>query len=303
MDLKNELSLPAGFFDLEFEKAAAKRRLENNFADIFVNRGYREFSPSLIENYELSDFSLVPKNKIFKFIDKSGDILALRWDYTTSLARFLKMNMEKISFPLKVFYCGSVFRFFEGSMGRPREIIQFGAEIIGGDVDGEIELIKGIFEFLKGTGVKGFRISVSEAEYLKRLLSAKHLPAESLEKILHAIKCKDFIMLNELASALFPEQREDLFDALLSGKNSVDFGPEMENFLEKLKNSLFDIPVDFDPSLVLDFDYYNGPMIEIYDQNKTSIGKGGRYGFLSKMLGIDKNGFGIALNLNYILGL
>lgn len=303
MSLKDKLSLPAGFFDLEFEKASEKRKLENNFASIFVDRGYQEFSPSLIEHYELSDLSLVPKNKIFKFVDKTGDILALRWDYTTSLARFLKMNFENISFPLKVYYCGSVFRFFEGSMGRPREIIQFGAEVIGGDLDSEIELINGILEFLRETGIKGLRISVSEAEYLKRLPMVKNLPAERLDEVLDAIKRRDFISLKELTSTLSPRKQEDLFETLLSEKNSVYFGSEIAKFLEKLRIDLFDIPVDFDPFLVLDFDYYNGPIIEIYDQNKTSIGKGGRYGFLSKMLGIDKNGFGVALNLNYILGL
>lgn len=127
-------ALPAGVAALFFEAAAERRRLEGRLAAVLEAAGYGEVLLPILDYYEPYEplLGAAARGRLYRFVDRGGEVLALRADFTPMLARLLAPRLAHLPLPLRLFYRGDVVRQQEDrSGGRTRELYQLGAELLG----------------------------------------------------------------------------------------------------------------------------------------------------------------------------
>lgn len=126
-------ALPHGVSALLADSARRRRRLEALLAGRLEAAGFQEAVLPIVDYLEPYEPLLTPasRRELYQLIDRDGELLALRADFTPMLARLIAPRLESLELPLKVFYRGDVVRFQEERPGRLRELYQLGAELVG----------------------------------------------------------------------------------------------------------------------------------------------------------------------------
>src|SRR5205807_750651 len=102
--------------------------------------GLDEGSYTTIGGYLFGTLGRLPKvgggaadvaDRLIRFLDLDGKLLALRYDFTASVARLAATKLADWATPLRLSYAGKVFRQDPEREGRRREILQVGGELLG----------------------------------------------------------------------------------------------------------------------------------------------------------------------------
>ena len=153
----NYFRKPAGVKDFLPPQVRKKRKIERTINDIFNKWGYEEIIAPSFEYLETFITSSQPgfDEKVFKFFDRQGQVMALRPDITTSIARMVATHYSGHNMPLRFCYTANVFRFRELRKGRDQEFYQTGAELIGiQGIEADIEIILLVSQILEEIGIK-----------------------------------------------------------------------------------------------------------------------------------------------------
>src|SRR5258708_5187430 len=131
--MKVSTALPTGVAALLFESARARRRVEGRVAGVVGGQGYVEAILPILDYLEPYGALLTPasRGELYRFIDRDGEQLALRADFTPMLARLLAPRLHSLRLPLRLFYRGDVVRYEESRPGSRRELYQMGVELLG----------------------------------------------------------------------------------------------------------------------------------------------------------------------------
>lgn len=126
------------------EAAARRNRVERRFAGTIESRGYAEVMLPILDYVDaypdLAGFDNV--RRAYRFVDRDGELVTLRSDFTPMLARALAPTITGAELPLRVFYRGDVIRCDGSRLGANREMFQIGAEIIGdGSTGADVEIL------------------------------------------------------------------------------------------------------------------------------------------------------------------
>lgn len=114
-------------------RLAILRRLEA----IAVSYGYQRIDTPILEQASLFQRSLgehtdVVEKEMYRFEDKSGDTVAMRPEFTASIARaYLEHGMINRTQPVKLYTIGPLFRHDRPQAGRYRQFWQLDLEVIG----------------------------------------------------------------------------------------------------------------------------------------------------------------------------
>lgn len=166
-------ALPTGVAALLFESARLRREAEERLTARLREGGYSEVILPILDYLEPYESLLTPatRGELYRFIDRDGELLALRADFTPMLARLLAPRLESLDLPLRLFYRGDVIRYQEERAGRAREFYQLGAELLG--VPGEpaeLEILQLFLELAVDAGGGSLQIVLGFAGALDRLL-------------------------------------------------------------------------------------------------------------------------------------
>lgn len=320
MKQKNRLQLPQGMRDLLPEEAGAKRRLENLFIHQCSSWGYREVVTPVLEYYDNMLPAETPEDQFFKLIDRQGDILALRTDMTTPIARMVANRFSPDGCPLRFFYLANVFRYENTQMGRQREFYQAGGELIGeSGPAADAEIIALAIECLRKSRLKGFQMSISHIDFFRGIVDELDLAESDKEKIFSAVSRKDYVALEILLEhhPVHPKMKELILSlpsfrgdigmihkACKLIKNPVALAA-LENLGEiyrllKVYGADQDVFVDF--GMMRDFDYYSGMVFEGYSPGiGAPICGGGRYDDLLGQYGSPAPATGFAIGLERLM--
>src|SRR5580698_1703711 len=98
--------------------------------------GFDEWTTPIFEDTRvfartLGDTSDVVTKEMYTFLDRGGDSVTLRPEFTAGLCRALVSNGLTQSLPQKIFCAGPVFRYERPQKGRYRQFHQIDAELIG----------------------------------------------------------------------------------------------------------------------------------------------------------------------------
>ena len=250
------------------------------------------------------------EKQIYRF-EKGDSDLALRFDLTVPLAKYVALHYNELTFPFRRFQIGKVYRGERAQRGRFREFYQADIDVIGDgklSIMNEAEIPAVIYRTFTALGLKNFRIRVNNRKVLNGFFALLGLSEKSgdvmrtidkLDKIgpdkVRAILLDDFDVPGDRADELLAfiscpgstadklaflagyRGRNDVFDAGLSELATVveylgAFGVPAENF-------------EVDLTIARGLDYYTGTVYETVLTDHPEIGSvcsGGRYDNLAE---------------------
>ncbi|MBI1863824.1 histidine--tRNA ligase [Candidatus Woesebacteria bacterium] len=257
---------PKGFRDINPPIAKKRREIINKIADTLENLGFNPLETPTIEFSETLEGKYGDEEKlIYKFTDRGDRKLALRYDLTVPLARYVANNNPQ--FPFRRYQIGQVFRGENPQKGRFREFTQFDFDTVGVvDINEDAKIIAAAIKSIKELGFKNAKMAINDRENFKSL---KVEDIREIDKIYKIGKENTRKELLEFVEKSKPTNRlTQIFEILKS-----EYGLSYQDFF-------------FDPTLARGLDYYTSTILELKPDGKPeeqSIGGGGRY---DKLIGM-----------------
>jgi histidyl-tRNA synthetase len=169
----------SGLRDIPPSVMIPRERMLAAFRATFASFGYVPIETPHIERMEVltgkgagSDEVL---RQIFEVVNKGGEPgkLALRFDLTVPLARFVARHVNELGVPFKRYAIGSVFRGERPAKGRFREFVQCDFDTVGTEsAVADAETAQVIHNALSAAGVPAFTITLNNRKILDDLLSS-----------------------------------------------------------------------------------------------------------------------------------
>lgn len=303
---------PKGTKDFLPEEMIQREFVINTIKKIFETYGFDTIETPAFEDWKLLTKKCGEeiKEQIYKFKDKAGRLLGLRFDLTVPLARFIGNNPQ-IPKPFKRYAIAPVWRYEEIKAGRKRQFYQCDIDIVGvKEMEAEAECLACAVDCLKALGFKDFKIIINNRKILEGLLELTSIQKEKSLDVFRAIdKLKKFgenFVKKELKKLkIKDEQIKELFKlinlrgnvseilekakTILKGIKIAEEGiGEIKKIYELSKFYGFSDFLILDLSLARGLDYYTGPIFEIIAKTEKQVGSiagGGRYDNLIELLG------------------
>ena len=326
----------SGFMELLPQPQQQMERMMDILRRTYSLYGFTPLDTPVIEASEvlLAKGGGETEKQIYRFQKGDAD-LALRFDLTVPLAKYVALHYNDLSFPFRRYQIGKVYRGERAQRGRFREFYQADIDIIGDgklDITNEAEIPAIIYQTFTSLGLKRFQIRVNNRKILNGFYAMLGLTARSGD-IMRTVDKLDNIGAEKVRTLLTDEVgvsaesadeilkfiaitggNEQVLAALESyrGRNEVfDEGLDQLNTVVKYL-SAFGVPAEnfaVDLTIARGLDYYTGTVYETTLLDHPEIGSvcsGGRYDNLAEYY-TDKQlpGVGISIGLTrlfYVLG-
>ena len=318
----------SGFMELLPGKQAKMERMMEILRATYAQYGFAPLDTPIIEDAQilLAKGGGETEKQIYRFTKGDSD-LALRFDLTVPLAKYVALHYSELAFPFRRYQIGKVYRGERAQRGRFREFYQADIDIIGDgslSILNEAEIPAVIYKIFRGFGLNRFCIRVNNRKLLNGFYAMLGLEEKSgdimrtvdkLEKI-GAEKVRE-ILVDDLA--LTDEQAQDILRFMaITGSNA-----QVLSALERYKgrNETFDAGLSelyavtanlaafgvpeshfaVDLTIARGLDYYTGTVYETTLLDYPQIGSvcsGGRYDNLAEYYTEKKlPGVGISIGL------
>ena len=303
----------SGFMELLPQKQQQMERFFQVLRETYSLYGFTPLDTPVIESAEvlLAKGGGETEKQIYRF-EKGDSDLALRFDLTVPLAKYVALNYGQLTFPFRRFQIGKVYRGERAQRGRFREFYQADIDIIGDgqlDILNEAEIPAVIYRTFSTLGLKRFQIRVNNRKILNGFYAMLGL-SEKAGDIMRTVdkldkigpeKVKTLLLDEEIG--LTGEQADEILTFIaIRGTNA--------EILEKLaayqgRNELFDLGYEelkavvsclaafgvpeenfaVDLTIARGLDYYTGTVYETTMLDYPEIGSicsGGRYDNLAE---------------------
>jgi len=323
--VNNEMNIIRGFQDILPKEMEKRRVCEGQLIQIFQQWGYQEIETPTLEYYDILTKGLGPdlKRRMFKLLNADGEIIVLRPDMTTPIARVTatKLRSKKEHFH-KFYYINNVFRRANNNTEDQQEFHQAGIELLGvSNQLADAEVIAAGINALLNTGLRNFYIDIGSAKFFNSVMEQLPLTADCKKELRKTIMNKDFVLLEKLLFRYHlseHEQESILRLHHLRGDEDVIreaqkiFGEkneiakisllEISNVYKYLKICGLEKYALIDLGIIRNFDYYTGIVFEGYTGNLgSSICGGGRYDKLCQKFGKDIPSTGLAIDIEKLI--
>ena len=300
----------SGFMELQPADQMKMERMTDALRDVYSLYGFTPLDTPLIESAEvlLAKGGGETEKQVYRFTKGDSD-LALRFDLTVPLAKYVAAHYGELAFPFRRYQIGKVYRGERAQRGRFREFYQADIDVIGDgtlDIMNEAEIPAVIYRTFSALGLKKFKIRVNNRKILNGFYSMNGMS----EKV-------RLLLIDEVK--MLPSKAENVLDFMaITGSNA-----EVISALERYRglDSIFDQGLDelitvtaylkefgvpeenfaIDLTIARGLDYYTGTVYETELTDHPEIGSicsGGRYDNLAEYY-IDKKlpGVGISIGL------
>lgn len=307
---------PRGTRDILPEEAARWFQIESFFRALCARYGFGEIRTPLFEHTELFTRSVgeesdIVSKEMYTFQDRGERSLTLRPEGTAAVVRaYLEHGMVSGPQPVKLFYCGPMFRYDRPQAGRYRQFHQFGLETFGAaGPAADYEIVALTWEFISvSLGITAVDLELNSVgcpscrpAYRAALLAYMQPRRASFcpdcrrrftANPLRVLDCKD------------PGCREAAREApRIGGSLCPECGGHFAALQELLASS--GIPFQINPLLVRGLDYYTRTAFEVVSreaQTQGSLAGGGRYDNLVEQCGGSPTpGVGVALGVERLI--
>jgi ATP phosphoribosyltransferase regulatory subunit len=316
--MKAYTQIPAGTKILLGRAARRRRVLERVVCSVFEGWSYEEIVPPIFDYYDvfINGMGRGLEEQVYRFIDREGNILALRPEFTSLVAKTAVTRLASSSRPIRLYYSGEVLRFEKPKGGRQREFAQIGIENFGGGKQADIEILLIAIESMQRLGIKEFQINLGSVDFFGGIVDRIELPEEQISKLKSVLNFKDQPALETLLLSLpMNERRKNILRAIphLTGGREVlrearslirnPRSVEAVDHLEEI-HSIFD-KLGLARHLTIDlgelrgFDYYTGILFRAYiPQLGFEVASGGRYDGLAATFGEHLTAVGFSFSLD-----
>ncbi len=293
----------SGFMELLPPRQAQMRAVMKVLRETYALYGFTPIDTPIIEAAEvlLAKGGGETEKQIYRF-QKGDSDLALRFDLTVPLAKYVALNYGQLTFPFRRYQIGKVYRGERAQRGRFREFYQADIDVIGDgslDVANEAEMPAIICEVFRRLGIERFRIRMNNRKVLNGLFSYLGV-SESAAAVMTAIDKLDKIGPEKVCTILTDDigmstdMAKKLLDILSSGDPMATLGalagqdPSLDEGIAELKTVTgllpgLGVPDDkweIDLTIARGLDYYTGTVYETMLLDHPEVGSvcsGGRY--------------------------
>jgi len=290
-----------GMRDFLPEDAERMRYIEQVARDVACLYGYREVITPVVESYSLlaAKSGEEIRERIYAFKDLGGRRVALRPEFTASIARLVASKMMNVPKPLRLFCMGSLYRYDEPQYGRYREFWQANYELMGSDrPEADAEILTLSYDLMERLGLRNYHFKIGHVGILRGILSQEGVKEEDQNRIMQLIDKKlwdealtvaEGLKVSQECSAtlekLFETKGKDAPQILRKAKdmvqgygNAVASVENLQKILEltKVGGANFDMWVEM--GFARGLEYYTGMIFELYvPEMEIALGGGGRY--------------------------
>ena len=297
----------SGFMELLPAKQAQMEKMMSILRETYALYGFATLDTPVIEDAQilLAKGGGETEKQIYRFTKGDSD-LAMRFDLTVPLAKYVALHYNELAFPFRRCQIGKVYRGERAQRGRFREFYQADIDIIGDgklDILNEAEIPSIIYHIFNRFGLSRFQIRVNNRKILNGFYAMLNL-AEKSGDIMRTVDKLDKIGAEKVKGLLLTEcgVEESAADEILKfiaitgtnaevisalesyvGRNEVfDLGlGELKAVCENL--GAFGVPEEnfaVDLTIARGLDYYTGTVYETTLLDHPEIGSvcsGGRY--------------------------
>ncbi len=320
--MKNyKLHTSEGVKDYLGKELLVKEEIEKRIKDLFICHGYELVKTPTFEYIDVfSNGHVLQQPTLYSLINRQGEVLALRNDMTSSIARIVATHDANAIFPKKYCYIANTFRYPRAYQGKSHEFTQAGIEIIGVDnVKSDVECITLAFKSLKKIGLDKFTIHIGSTEFIEGLFNEFNLSNNQREILFSIIESKDFVSLkNKMVEYKIDNKYVDLVLMIMSNAGKLNFldsviarleGFDSIKYLERLSIVYHELmklglqnKVVFDFSVYSSAKYYTGLTFQVFAEGiGRAVVSGGRCDSLLSNFGASRPMIGFGLHVDSIL--
>ncbi len=296
-----------------------RREVERRVFSVFEGWSYTEVIPPMVDYFDVFARGMGSEleDKIYRFVDREGNILALRPEFTSLLAKMAATRLADDPKPLRLSYSGEVLRFEKPKGGQQREFAQIGVEHYGGSAFvADVEVLLVCMEALDRLGVSDFQINIGSVDFFGGIVDRIDMAEDGIAQLKKLLDLKDRGGLERMVAGLdFDERRKNILMSLphlTGGREVLEKARKMIRnerstlALEHLQNvySIFE-RLGLDSHLTVDlgeirgFEYYSGILFRAYVPDLGfEVASGGRYDGLLAEFGHDTPAVGFSFSLD-----
>ena len=297
----------SGFMELLPDKQVQMDKMRAVLAETYARYGFTPLDTPAIEAAEvlLAKGGGETEKQIYRFTKGDSD-LALRFDLTVPLAKYVAANYGQLTFPFRRYQIGKVWRGERAQRGRFREFYQADIDIIGDgalDILNEAEIPAIIYDTFTRLGLHRFRIRVNNRKVLNGFFAILGLSGQAGD-VLRTIDKLDKIGADKVRELLTDtcgvasDQADEILRFIACPGTSADKLAFLEQY--RGRNETFDLGLDelrtvvgylpafgvpeenfeLDLTIARGLDYYTGTVYETVLLDHPEVGSicsGGRY--------------------------
>lgn len=317
------LHTPEGVRDIYGDEYARKSKVSEEVLGQIHSYGYEDIQTPAFEFFDVfsNEIGTTPSRELYKFFDKDGDTLALRPDFTPSIARCAAKYFMEDSTPLRLCYSGNTYTNNSNLQGKLKEMTEIGAELISDDsVYADAEEIALLISSLQRAGLNDFQISVGNAEYFKGLCEYAGIDEETELKLKDFIAGKNYFGAEDLLvdCGISDDKRTLLLRVMdLFGSDEKILDQALESITcERSKEAVIHLKdvydvlcrygvekyVSFDLGMLSKYNYYTGIIFKAFTYGAgDAIAKGGRYDSLLRQFGKNAPAIGFVIVIDDLM--
>ena len=318
----------SGFMELLPADQMKMERMMAVLRESYSLYGFTPLDTPVIESAEvlLAKGGGETEKQIYRFTKGDSD-LALRFDLTVPLAKYVAAHYGELSFPFRRYQIGKVYRGERAQRGRFREFYQADIDVIGDgalDIMNEAEIPAIIYNTFARFGFRRFQIHVNNRKILNGFYAMNGM-SEKAGDIMRTVDKMDKIGAEKVKQLLIDEvmmlpcKAENVMDFMAIRGTNEEVLSALERYrgmdatfdagLDELKAVTsylkeFGVPEEnfaVDLTIARGLDYYTGTVYETIMTDHPEIGSvcsGGRYDNLAEFY-TDKKlpGVGISIGL------
>ena len=318
----------SGFMELLPEQQMKMERMMEILRQSYSVYGFTPLDTPIIESAEvlLAKGGGETEKQIYRFMKGESD-LALRFDLTVPLAKYVAGHYGELTFPFRRYQIGKVYRGERAQRGRFREFYQADIDVIGDgklDIINEAEIPAIIYNTFSKLGITKFKIKVNNRKILNGFYAMNGM-SERAGDIMRTVDKLDKIGAEKVRQLLIddvkmlPCKAENVLDFMAICGSNDEVIAALERYrgmdatfdqgLDELKTvtgylAAFGVPAEnfaVDLTIARGLDYYTGTVYETEMTEHPEIGSvcsGGRYDNLAEYY-TDKQlpGVGISIGL------
>ncbi len=266
--------------------------------------GYKEVITPHVEPLELLSAKSGEeiRQRMFIFKDLGERQVALRPEFTASIARLATTSLKNEPKPLRMFSVGTVYRYDEPQRGRYREFWQSNFELMGSakpEADAEVVLLTN--NLMKSLGLHGYSFKIGHIGVIRGILSQDGVDEKTQNAVLQRMDKKEYDAALKLVES---KKCRDMLEGLIAirGNDWLDVVEQLQSYLTgyekarvavenlteilKLVTESADLTLAVEPAFARGLEYYTGMIFEIYMPGlDIALGGGGRYDKLIETFG------------------
>jgi histidyl-tRNA synthetase len=301
---------PKGTSDWLPDEFKIRNYIFSTWRQVCLSYGFEEYLTPLVESseiYRAKSGEDIGGKELVSFLDLGGRELSIRPEMTPSVTRMVSKIYASSPKPLKYFSIANFMRNEKPQRGRNREFWQLNCDIFGSSsLAADLEIIQLSLDIMKAFKApdKSFSLRLNNRKFLDQLLSLfganekdrtpifrvldKYKKLESVEFIKRLVDLGlDPGKAQQLADFMKTGLSKEMLLALNDNESLKVAKQEIDFILNQLRSLGYD-QVEFDPTLIRGFDYYDGIVFEVFDNhsdNRRALFGGGRYNGLAEIFG------------------